>query len=220
MWHPAEKRPDRRDDRSQLAGVIFLNASRPWQPLLLIRKKTSFDRLAACQNLPQNTRIFYRLGRALGQEGQHGMRRIAHQRDTARDKACGWIAISERPFLPRKSSVEQIPRGFVPAHKMRFEKSRLARARPKFFFIRMEILVHDRDDIDDGAATQGIMDKMRLAPEPKVCFLPAHGNGHASGLDRRAPGGAVRKSQSIAVQPLPNKGAQPIGADKAIARHL
>ena len=30
------------------------------------------------------------------------------------------------------------------------------------------ILVHDRDDIDDGAAAQGIMDEMRLAPEPEV----------------------------------------------------
>src|ERR1700732_2813579 len=102
------------------------------------------------------------------------MRRITHERDTPRCPTCDRIAIEKRPFPLIGSSAQQFPRGFGPSRKTCFEKPRLTRARPEFRSIRAKILVHDRDDIDDGAAAQGIMDEMRLGPEPKGCLCPAH----------------------------------------------
>src|SRR5207247_1825527 len=120
------------------------------------------------------------------------MRRVANQRDTPRYKALYRIAIREGPFPPLGCSAQQIPRGFVPARKTRFEKFCLAGARPELLTIGAEILVHDRDDIDECAAAQRIMNKMRLAPEPKICFLTGHRGRDAIGLYGRAPGGPPR----------------------------
>ena len=145
------------------------------------------------------------------------MRRISEQRDATRNQACRRSTIGERPFAPFGSGAKQISRGFVPTRKARFKKFRRAEARPEIFASGRKSSSTIATTLMIVPCRERIMDEMRLAPEPKGCFLAAHRGRSAVGLDDGAPRRPPGKFQIIWIEFLPDEGSEPVGADQAIA---
>ena len=153
---------------------------------------------------------------------------IAIAAPCARNGSTGWAASPRSvtgPSPPRdRRTVEQRP--FLPALRQRKQRARLGRERCE---ARQQVVAlsvraparlvprvgDDRDDVDEPAALDRVMDQMRIAPEPERSDRRAELAVQAIGRHDGAPCGALREARRRAVaEPRAQGRPQPVGADQ------
>ncbi len=78
-----------------------------------------------------------------------------------------------------------------------------------------QLVVDDRDDVDQLAALHRIVDQVRVLAEPELHLVAAEFRLDPIGGDQRTPGGALLEFRLDAVaEPRPQAGPQPVGADQ------
>jgi hypothetical protein len=109
--------------------------------------------------------ILDRLRRALREERQHRVRRIAEQRDAPLGPAVERVAVVQRPALRAAGRVDQLQHALVPARESRAQVGDVAVGRP-----RLETPVagrHDRHHVDQLVGSDRVVHEVAPGPDPQ-----------------------------------------------------